>query len=140
VKNNCEETGKLEAFKSFRVLLTERKQDHAQEDSRRDSPAARGIEVTNTPDVVTDETADIAILLLAASRRASEREALVRSGRWRDPKPLELLGWPLTGKALGTATVETRIRIGMRALDNLDAALASGLPKVLVTPIVVSQH
>lgn len=85
--------------------------------------------MTNTPDVVTDETADIAILLLAASRRASEGEALVRSSQWRDPKRLELLGWQLTAKVLGTATVETRIRIGMRALDNLDATLASGLPK-----------
>lgn len=64
--------------------------------------AARGIEVTNTPGVVTDATADIAILLLlAASRRASEGEALVRSGNWRDPRPLELLGWQLTGKVLG---------------------------------------
>src|SRR6185437_6306850 len=69
-----------------------------------DLPAAtaRGIEVTNTPDVVTDATADIAILLLlAASRRASEGEALVRSGEWSDPRPLELLGWQLTGKVLG---------------------------------------
>lgn len=64
--------------------------------------AARGIEVTNTPGVVTDATADIAILLLlAASRRASEGEALVRSGNWHDPRPTELLGWQLTGKVLG---------------------------------------
>ncbi|MGH9739131.1 MAG: 2-hydroxyacid dehydrogenase [Candidatus Acidiferrales bacterium] len=64
--------------------------------------AVRGIQVTNTPDVVTDATADIAILLLlAASRRANEGEALIRSGNWRDPKPTELLGWQLTGKVLG---------------------------------------
>jgi lactate dehydrogenase-like 2-hydroxyacid dehydrogenase len=64
--------------------------------------AARKIEVTNTPDVVTDATADIAILLLlAASRRASEGEQLVRSGNWRDPKPTELLGWQLSSKVLG---------------------------------------
>lgn len=63
---------------------------------------ARGIKVTNTPGVVTDATADIAmLLLLAASRRASEGEALVRSGNWRDPRPTELLGWQLTGKILG---------------------------------------
>lgn len=61
-----------------------------------------GIEVTNTPGVVTDATADIAmLLLLAASRRASEGEALVRSGNWRDPRPTELLGWQVTGKVLG---------------------------------------
>lgn len=64
--------------------------------------AARGIKVTNTPGVVTEATADIAVLLLlAASRRASEGEALVRSGNWRDPRPTELLGWQLTGKVLG---------------------------------------
>jgi lactate dehydrogenase-like 2-hydroxyacid dehydrogenase len=64
--------------------------------------AARGIKVTNTPGVVTDATADIAmLLLLAASRRANEGQALVRSGNWRDPRPTELLGWQLTGKVLG---------------------------------------
>ena len=64
--------------------------------------AARGIEVTNTPEVVTDATADIAILLLlAASRRANEGQALVRSGNWRDPRPTELLGWQVSGKVLG---------------------------------------
>lgn len=64
--------------------------------------AKQGIEITNTPDVVTDATADIAmLLLLAASRRASEGQALVRSGNWRDPRPTELLGRQLTGKILG---------------------------------------
>jgi lactate dehydrogenase-like 2-hydroxyacid dehydrogenase len=64
--------------------------------------AARGIQVTNTPDVVTDATADITmLLLLGASRRASEGQALLRSGEWRDPRPTELLGWQLTGKILG---------------------------------------
>lgn len=62
----------------------------------------RGILVTNTPEVVTDATADITILLLlGASRRASEGEALVRTGKWHDPRPTELLGWQLTGKNLG---------------------------------------
>jgi lactate dehydrogenase-like 2-hydroxyacid dehydrogenase len=41
------------------------------------------------------------LLLLAASRQASEGEALVRSGNWYDPRPTELLGWQLTGKVLG---------------------------------------
>jgi lactate dehydrogenase-like 2-hydroxyacid dehydrogenase len=62
----------------------------------------RGILVTNTPQVVTDATADITILLLlGASRRASEGEALVRNGGWHDPRPTELLGWQLTSKNLG---------------------------------------
>jgi lactate dehydrogenase-like 2-hydroxyacid dehydrogenase len=63
---------------------------------------ARGIMVTNTPEVVTDATADITILLLlGASRRAHEGQALLYSGQWLDPRPTELLGWQLTGKNLG---------------------------------------
>jgi len=62
----------------------------------------RRILVTNTPEVVTDATADITILLLlGASRRASEGQALVRTDQWHDPRPTELLGWQLTGKNLG---------------------------------------
>jgi lactate dehydrogenase-like 2-hydroxyacid dehydrogenase len=64
--------------------------------------AARGIAVVNTPGVLTDATADITmLLLLGASRRATEGQAMVRSGTWRDPRPTELLGWQLTGKILG---------------------------------------
>lgn len=64
--------------------------------------SSRGIQVTNTPDVLTDATADLTILLLlAASRRATEGQALLRSGAWRDPRPTELLGWQLGGKNLG---------------------------------------
>ncbi|MGB0125540.1 MAG: D-glycerate dehydrogenase [Silvibacterium sp.] len=64
--------------------------------------AARGIQVTNTPGVVTDATADLAILLLlGASRRASEGQELVRSGNWQGLGPTDLLGWQLTGKVLG---------------------------------------
>jgi lactate dehydrogenase-like 2-hydroxyacid dehydrogenase len=64
--------------------------------------ASRGIMVTNTPYVVTDATADITmLLLLGASRRATEGQALLRNGQWRDPRPTELLGWQLTGKNLG---------------------------------------
>lgn len=64
--------------------------------------AARGITVTHTPDVLTDATADLTmLLLLGASRRASEGLAMVRAGSWSDPRPTELLGWQLTGKHLG---------------------------------------
>jgi len=53
----------------------------------------RGILVTNTPEVVTDATADITILLLlGTSGRASEGQALVRTDQWPDPRPTELLG------------------------------------------------
>jgi len=63
---------------------------------------ARGILVTNTPDVLTDATADLAFaLILAVARRLSEGEALARSGSWDGWKPRELLGVSLAGKTLG---------------------------------------
>jgi lactate dehydrogenase-like 2-hydroxyacid dehydrogenase len=62
----------------------------------------RGIAVTNTPDVLTEATADIAMLcLLGASRRAHEGDMLLRSGRWGRWTPTELLGAELKGKRLG---------------------------------------
>jgi len=58
--------------------------------------------VTNTPGVLTDCTADIAMLLLLMSaRRASEGERMVRSGQWSGWCPTQLLGQKVTGKTLG---------------------------------------
>jgi lactate dehydrogenase-like 2-hydroxyacid dehydrogenase len=63
---------------------------------------ARGITVTNTPDVLTEATADIAMLcLLGAARRAFEGEALVRVGKWAGWSPTQLLGLDLCGAVLG---------------------------------------
>lgn len=63
---------------------------------------ARGILVTNTPDVLTDATADLAwALILAVARRLHEGEALARSGTWDGWKPRELLGVSLSGRTLG---------------------------------------
>jgi glyoxylate reductase len=63
---------------------------------------ARGVLVTNTPDVLTDATADLAFaLILAVARRLHEGEALARSGTWDGWKPRELLGVSLAGKTLG---------------------------------------
>jgi len=63
---------------------------------------ARGILVTNTPDVLTDATADLAwALILAVARRLHEGEALARSGTWDGWKPQELLGVSLSGRTLG---------------------------------------
>jgi lactate dehydrogenase-like 2-hydroxyacid dehydrogenase len=63
---------------------------------------ARGIVVTNTPDVLTEATADLAMLcLLAAARRAFEGEALTRSGQWAGWTPTQLLGLELNGATLG---------------------------------------
>ncbi len=63
---------------------------------------ARGIIVTNTPDVLSDATAEIAMLLmLGAARRASEGERLVRAGEWRTWSPAFMVGIQVTGKRLG---------------------------------------
>ena len=63
---------------------------------------ARGIAVTNTPGVLTDATADIALtLILMAARRAGEGERELRAGEWSGWRPTHLLGASLAGKTLG---------------------------------------
>ncbi len=63
---------------------------------------ARGILVTNTPDVLTAATADVALgLILATARRFSEGERIVREGRWTGWEPLQLLGSDVSGATLG---------------------------------------
>ena len=62
----------------------------------------RGIVVTNTPGVVTDATADIALtLILMTARRAAEGDRLVRQGNWQGWQPTDMLGLHVTGKTLG---------------------------------------
>ena len=61
-----------------------------------------GLIVTNTPDVLTDATADLTwALILATARRVVEGDALVRSGAWTGWSPTQLLGAEVTGKTLG---------------------------------------
>ncbi|SDK79202.1 2-hydroxyacid dehydrogenase [Paracoccus chinensis] len=63
---------------------------------------AAGIIVTNTPDVVTDATADIALtLILMTARRAGEGERLVRAGRWTGWHPTQMLGMHVTSRTVG---------------------------------------
>jgi lactate dehydrogenase-like 2-hydroxyacid dehydrogenase len=58
--------------------------------------------VTNTPDVLTDATADLAIaLMLSVTRRMSQAEAILRSGSWHGFSPTGFLGTGLQGKTLG---------------------------------------
>jgi glyoxylate reductase len=69
-----------------------------------DLPAAqaRGIAVTNTPGVLTEDTADLVMaLILIGPRRLGEGERNLRAGRWRGWGPTDQLGRSLTGKALG---------------------------------------
>ena len=63
---------------------------------------ARGVVVTNTPDVLTEATAELTwALILAAARRIVEGDRLVRSNQWKGWSPTQLLGMSLTGKTLG---------------------------------------
>ena len=62
----------------------------------------RGVEVTTTPDVLTEATADLAwALLLAAARRLGEGDRLVRAGEWTGWGPNQLIGQPVAGRTLG---------------------------------------
>ena len=63
---------------------------------------ARGITVTNTPGVLTEDTADMTMaLILAVARRLVEGERLARSGDWGGWSPTSMLGHRITGKRLG---------------------------------------
>jgi len=66
-----------------------------------DAATQRGIVVCNTPDVLTEATADIAwVLLMGAARRVSEGDRLVRSGEWDGWRPTQLLGSELVNRTL----------------------------------------
>ncbi|MGV6849260.1 MAG: 2-hydroxyacid dehydrogenase [Marinibacterium sp.] len=69
-----------------------------------DEAAARaaGLVVTNTPDVLSDCTADLAMgLILASARRMGEGEREVRAGTWTGWRPTHMMGTKVTGKTLG---------------------------------------
>jgi glyoxylate reductase len=99
-----------------------------------EAAAERGIPVGNTPDVLTDATADLAFaLLLAVARRLPEGAAQVREGRWRTWEPARGLGADVAGACLG---IVGRGRIGdavaRRAegfgMDVLASSRRSGVP------------
>jgi glyoxylate reductase len=77
-----------------------------------DACRRRGVAVTNTPDVLTHATAELALALtLAAARRMTEAEADLRAGRWRGWDPGAYLGLELTGATFGVVGLG---RIGRR--------------------------
>jgi lactate dehydrogenase-like 2-hydroxyacid dehydrogenase len=79
----------------------------------------RGIVVTNTPDVLSDATAEIAILcMLGAARRGAEGDALVRSGRWDFWSPAFMVGRQVTGRRFGV--------LGMGRVGQVAAERARG--------------
>jgi len=69
-----------------------------------DYAAQKGIMVTNTPDVLTETTADMAwALLMAVARRVVEADAYVRAGQFQGFKPFAMMGSDVWGKTIGIA-------------------------------------
>ena len=86
---------------------------------------ARNIIVTNTPDVLADATAEIAMLLiLGAARRASEGERLIRAGKWKSWSPAFMVGRQVTGKRLGI--------VGMGRVGQVTAQRARGFDMTIL--------
>jgi glyoxylate reductase len=87
-----------------------------------DACRRRGVAVTNTPDVLTNATAELALALsLAAARHMSEAEADLRGGRWRGFDPSAYLGLELTGATFGV--------VGMGRIGRRYAELVRGLAR-----------
>jgi len=85
----------------------------------------RSIEVTNTPGVLTEATADLAwALLLAAARNLGAGERMVRAGEWTGWGPMQLLGEPLQGRTLGI--------VGMGAIGQAVARRGKGFGMEIV--------
>jgi lactate dehydrogenase-like 2-hydroxyacid dehydrogenase len=81
--------------------------------------AARGIVVTNTPDVLSDATAEIAMLcMLGAARRGAEGDAMIRTGKWDFWSPAFMVGRQVTGKRFGV--------LGMGRVGQVTADRARG--------------
>jgi lactate dehydrogenase-like 2-hydroxyacid dehydrogenase len=67
-----------------------------------DAATARNVMISNTPDVLTNATADLAwTLLMAVSRRVAECDRIMRSGEWPGWGPLQFRGGDVTGRTLG---------------------------------------
>jgi glyoxylate reductase len=121
---------------------------------------SRGVEVTNTPDVLTEATAEFTwALILAVTRRVSEGERLLRAGRWTGWALDFMLGMELRGKQLGVvglgriglAVAARAPAFGMRVAYTTMGALPShagplpemqamALDELLATSHVISLH
>ena len=122
---------------------------------------AHGVAVTNTPGVLTEDTADVAMaLVLMAARRLGEGERMLRAGAWHGWRPAQLLGTSLGGRTLGIVgfgrigqAVARRARhgFGMRVLylnpsprDEAAAAVGAerraSLDELLADSDVISLH
>jgi glyoxylate reductase len=110
---------------------------------------ARGVVVTNTPDVLTDATADLTMaLILAVTRRLGEGERMLRSGRWPGWALDQLLGMQLGGRQLGIVgfgrigrAVAARASVfGMTIAYTSRSGGGVPLDRLLATSDVVSLH
>ncbi len=102
--------GSIKAIANFSVDV-----DHVDLEAAK----SRGIIVTNTPDVLSDATAEIALLLmLGAARRAAEGDRLIRARQWWLWSPAFMVGTQITGKTLGV--------IGMGRVGQVTARRARG--------------
>ena len=108
----------------------------------------RGVVVTNTPDVLTEATAELAFaLMLAAARRLGEGERLVRSGQWSGWALDQLLGVELHGKTLGIigygrigqAMARRAQAFGMHVIHNSRSG-GVAVDELFATADVVSLH
>ncbi|MET0214982.1 MAG: D-glycerate dehydrogenase [Vicinamibacterales bacterium] len=109
----------------------------------------RGIIVTNTPDILTDATADFAIaLILAVTRRLGEGERLIRRRDWTGWALDQLLGMQLGGKQLGIvgygrigrAVASRAAAFGMNVAHTSRGSDGMPLDRLLATSDVVSLH
>jgi glyoxylate reductase len=119
----------------------------------------RNVLVTNTPDVLTDATADLTwALILAATRRLIEAVELVRSGNWTGWHPEQLLGLELRGRTLGLlgagrigqAVGRRALPFGLRVLyaartpkpefEQESGATRVDFPRLLVESDILSLH
>ena len=122
-----------------------------------DVPAARarGVIVTNTPDVLTDSVADFTwSLILAITRRLSEGERVVRKGEWKGWAFDYMLGTELRGKQLGliglgriaravaarASVFGVRVAYASRSESALDGAERMSIDQLLNTSDIVSLH
>ncbi|SMX50183.1 2-hydroxyacid dehydrogenase [Maliponia aquimaris] len=121
-----------------------------------------GIVVTNTPDVLSDCTADIAMtLLLMVARRAGEGERELRAGAWTGWRPTHLVGTKVTGKVLGivgfgrigqemarrahhgfgmTILVQNRSKVAQEVLDQVGAVQVDSVEALMEASDFVSLH
>jgi glyoxylate reductase len=117
--------------------------------------AARGVVVTNTPDVLTDATADMAFaLILAITRRVAEGDRLIRAGGWTRwsmdfmlgsglaGKQLGIVGWGRIGRAVAARAQAFGMQIAGSARSTIvDTGVRQlGLDELLATSDVVSVH